>query len=65
MRIFAAAFCLQLLYLSSFCYGEDKTAAAAAVEVVGFGECADCQKTNVDPSKAFEGDFPPHLTQTR
>ncbi|KAK4752071.1 hypothetical protein SAY87_020869 [Trapa incisa] len=54
MRILAAAaaFCLQLLYLSSSCYGEaDKT----AVEVVGFGECADCQKTNVDPSKAFQG----------
>lgn len=54
MRILAAAFFVQLLYLSSSCYGEDKT-AAPAVQVVGFGECAECQKTNVKPSKAFQG----------
>ncbi|KAK4802810.1 hypothetical protein SAY86_001013 [Trapa natans] len=54
MRILAAALCLQLLYLSSYCYGEDKT-VAPVVEVVGSSECSECHKANVEPSKAFQG----------
>ncbi|KAF5443818.1 hypothetical protein F2P56_036344 [Juglans regia] len=39
-----------LLFTLSFCYGSDQT-----VEVVGLGECADCEQSNIQTSHAFSG----------
>ncbi|XP_021753130.1 proline-rich protein 4-like [Chenopodium quinoa] len=39
-----------LLFATSFCYGDQKTA-----EVIGVSECADCQQNNIKHSHAFEG----------
>ena len=41
---------LILLLSSSLCYGIAKT-----VEVVGFGECADCKENNIKTSQALSG----------
>ncbi|PWA44731.1 hypothetical protein CTI12_AA523940 [Artemisia annua] len=41
---------LILLLSSNLCYGIAKT-----VEVVGFGECADCKENNIKTSQALSG----------
>jgi hypothetical protein len=38
-----------------FCYGDHST-----VEVVGLGECADCEKNNIKTSQAFSGTLSAH-----
>lgn len=56
MRILSVSQCVltgllvSLLVSVSFCHGDDKT-----VEVVGLGECADCQENNIMTSHAFSG----------
>uniref|UniRef100_A0A2N9FKI4 Proline-rich protein n=1 Tax=Fagus sylvatica TaxID=28930 RepID=A0A2N9FKI4_FAGSY len=43
-------FWVSLVFAASLCYGDDKT-----VEVVGFGECADCEQSNIKTKHAFSG----------
>ncbi|XP_022135775.1 proline-rich protein 4-like [Momordica charantia] len=43
--------CVLFLFAATFCHGSDLT----TVEVVGFGECADCHKNNIKTSHAFSG----------
>ncbi|KAJ0883661.1 hypothetical protein HanPSC8_Chr10g0424211 [Helianthus annuus] len=50
MRGFGVGFLLVLCFSASFGYGNAKT-----VEVVGFGECADCKEINIKPSQALSG----------
>lgn len=46
-RVFSVSL---LLFAVSFCYADDKT-----VQVVGFGECADCKESNIKTIHAFLG----------
>ena len=39
-----------LLFIASFYYGDHKT-----VEVVGQGECADCEQSNIKTKHAYTG----------
>ena len=50
MRILPLCFWATLLFTASFCYGDHKT-----VEVVGLGECADCDQSNIKTKHAFTG----------
>ncbi|KAI7728946.1 hypothetical protein M8C21_007641, partial [Ambrosia artemisiifolia] len=50
MRGFVLGFLLVLFFSGSLCYGSDNI-----VEVVGFGECADCKETNIKTSQALLG----------
>lgn len=43
-------FLIGFLLVGSFCYGN-----ANSVEVVGFGECADCKENNIKTSQALSG----------
>ncbi|KAJ7967201.1 proline-rich protein 4-like [Quillaja saponaria] len=43
-------FWLSLFFALSFCYGDHST-----VEVVGIGECADCNQNSIKSSHAFSG----------
>ncbi|MFS7978460.1 hypothetical protein Hanom_Chr10g00915751 [Helianthus anomalus] len=49
-RTFVLGFLLVLFFYGSFCYG-----SANIVEVVGFGECADCKENNIKASQALSG----------
>lgn len=57
MRVFPSCggallcFWVILLFTVSFCYGNDKT----VLEVVGIGECADCEQSNIKTNHAFSG----------
>ncbi|XP_015055226.1 proline-rich protein 4-like [Solanum pennellii] len=46
-RVFSVSL---LLFAVSFCYADDKT-----IQVVGFGECADCKESNIKTIHAFLG----------
>ncbi|MTV28621.1 hypothetical protein FTX61_25045, partial [Nitriliruptoraceae bacterium ZYF776] len=50
MRGFLPGILLVLLFSGSLCYGN-----ANSVEVVGYGECADCKENNVKTSQALSG----------
>nr|AAF28387.1 proline-rich protein [Nicotiana glauca] len=39
-----------LLFAVTFCYADDKT-----IQVVGIGECADCEESNIKTAHAFSG----------
>ncbi|KAJ0696725.1 hypothetical protein HanLR1_Chr10g0360551 [Helianthus annuus] len=49
-RTFVLGFLLVLFFYGSLCYG-----SANIVEVVGFGECADCKENNIKTSQALSG----------